>query len=91
MSTRIVIVGYGAVGRALASLLASRGDDVAIARRHRPSAAPAKYCFRAANVELDGRLSKVRPPASRTGRPDPSIWWAKAPVGMGPGLRVLPL
>jgi nucleoside-diphosphate-sugar epimerase len=50
MSKRIVIVGYGAVGRATAPLLASRGDVVAVAQRRQPSGLPASFTFLSANV-----------------------------------------
>lgn len=37
MALRVVIAGFGAVGRALAPLLVARGDTVRIAQQHRPT------------------------------------------------------
>jgi len=51
MPKRIVVVGYGAVGRATVPLLASRGDAVAVVQRRRPAGLPANCTFLLADVE----------------------------------------
>ncbi|MBF5067447.1 NAD(P)-binding domain-containing protein, partial [Salmonella enterica subsp. enterica serovar Istanbul] len=35
---RIAVIGYGAVGRATASLLLARGDEVRVVQRRQPAA-----------------------------------------------------
>lgn len=50
---RVAIVGYGAVGREMARLLAARGDTVRVVQRKPPGALPDGATFVAADV-LDG-------------------------------------
>lgn len=48
---RIAVIGYGAVGRATASLLLARGDEVRVVQRRQPAALAARTTFLAADVE----------------------------------------
>jgi len=48
---RIVMAGYGAVGRALAERLSDRGNRVLVVQRHVPSTLPANCTVRRANFE----------------------------------------
>jgi nucleoside-diphosphate-sugar epimerase len=50
MPKRIVVAGFGAVGRGLTDRLSARGDSVTIVQRHRP-ALPANCTFLSANLE----------------------------------------
>ncbi len=50
MTLDVAVVGYGAVGRALAGLLSSRGDMVRVVQRHRPPSMPPGCDFRTADV-----------------------------------------
>ncbi len=59
MAKRIVIAGYGAVGRALAPLLVGRGDAVTIAQRHRPAGQPPGSAFVTANLEDGDAATRV--------------------------------
>jgi nucleoside-diphosphate-sugar epimerase len=47
---RIVIFGYGAVGRETATLFAERGDDVIVAQRHAPKQLPMGVRFASCDV-----------------------------------------
>lgn len=51
MAKRIVVAGYGAVGRALTPHLVARGDAVSIVQRHRPAGCPTGAAFVAADLE----------------------------------------
>lgn len=50
MNGPIVVLGYGAVGRATAHALAARGDQICIAQRSRPTDLPAQATFRSCDV-----------------------------------------
>lgn len=50
MNGPIVIIGFGAVGRATAHALAARGDEICIAQRSRPVDLPAGATFRTCDV-----------------------------------------
>lgn len=47
---RIVVFGYGAVGRETAALFAARGQDVIVAQRHAPKQLPTDIRFAACDV-----------------------------------------
>ena len=51
MVKRTAVIGFGAVGRTLATLLVERGDEVRIVQRRAPSATPKGCAFQAADIE----------------------------------------
>ena len=75
------MIGFGAVGRATAALLAARGDAVRIVQRRRPEPTPAGCTFHAA--DLEDRESAVRACADADtvacciGVPYDSALWAR--------------
>lgn len=69
MVGRTAVIGFGAVGRATASLLAARGDAVRIVQRREPDTTPAGCVFHAA--DLEDREATVR----ACGRARTSIRW----------------
>ncbi len=59
MTLDVAVVGYGAVGRALAALLSSRGDSVRVIQRNRPASMPAGCVFRPADVMVLPTLARA--------------------------------
>ena len=47
---RVVVFGYGAVGREVAKRLVARGDDVVVAQRSAPSSLPESSSFRVCDI-----------------------------------------
>ena len=50
MSGSIVVLGYGAAGRATVAALVARGDTVCVAQRSKPADLPAGVAFRSCDV-----------------------------------------
>lgn len=50
MSKKVAVLGYGAVGRAVAAALAARGDSVRIAQRARPASMPPGALFESTDL-----------------------------------------
>ena len=59
MTRRVAVIGYGAVGREMASLLAARGDEVRIVQRREPREKAAGSAFQAADVEDDEAIRRA--------------------------------
>lgn len=59
MTRRIAVIGFGAVGRETASLLAARGDQVRVVQRHEPKTKPPGSTFQAADVEDAGAIARA--------------------------------
>ena len=56
---RVVIFGYGAVGRETAALMSARGDDVLVAQRSAPRNNPLKLAFTACDLTDSASVAKA--------------------------------
>ena len=59
MSEPIVVIGFGAVGRAVTQALLARGREVIVAQRNRPLDLPAGATYRVCDV-LDAAPDSIR-------------------------------
>jgi len=82
MGQRVAVIGFGAVGRATASLLAARGDEVRVVQRHRPREIPPGSTFQEADVEDGEAMGRacagVEAVACCIGLPYDAAVWARA-------------
>lgn len=88
MGQRVAVIGFGAVGRATASLLATRGHDLRIVQRRRPPELPGGATFQSADVEdaeaMRRACAGVDEVACCIGLPYDSALWARVwPRAMG--------
>jgi nucleoside-diphosphate-sugar epimerase len=79
MTRRIAVAGYGAVGRALVSLLSARGDLVRIVQRQEPGGLSPDVTFHRANLrderEAQAAAADVETVVCTVGVPyEPRVW-----------------
>ncbi|HEY6807260.1 MAG TPA: NAD-dependent epimerase/dehydratase family protein [Gemmatimonadales bacterium] len=87
MAKRVAVIGFGAVGRETARLLAGRGDEVRVVQRRAPAALPRGARAQAADVEDAASIRRacegVEEVALCLGLPYDSAVWERAwPVAM---------